>query len=220
VIGVGRASRIYDLGDGTVLRRTNVPEDLDREALVMRHARARGYPVPRVVDVRPDALVLERVDGPTMLADLRRRTWRLRRHVLTLAALQRRLHTIDAPLELAPAGEGSKLIHLDFHPDNVLLSPAGPVVIDWTNARRGEPALDVAMTWVIAATSGGLLGRSFAALYLRDQDLERVRAALPLAAERRLADPNVTDAERARVRRLAARCQAPQRNADRRVTNQ
>jgi hypothetical protein len=33
----------------------------------------------------------------------------------------------------------------------------------------------------------------------------RVRGALPLAAERRLADPNVTDVERARVRRLVAR---------------
>jgi hypothetical protein len=34
--------------------------------------------------------------------------------------------------------------------------------------------------------------------------LERVRAALPPAAERRLADPNVTDDER-RVRRLVRR---------------
>jgi aminoglycoside phosphotransferase (APT) family kinase protein len=205
MIGVGRASRIYDLGDGTVLRRTNAPEDLEREASVMRHAHDHGYPVPAVVDVRPDGFVLERVEGPTMLADLRRHAWLLRRHVHTLVELQRRLHAIDAPRELAPAGEGSKLVHLDFHPDNVLLSPAGPVVVDWTNARRGDPALDVAMTWVIAATSGGLLGRALARLYLSGQDLERVRAALPLAAERRLADPNVTDAERARVRDLVRR---------------
>jgi aminoglycoside phosphotransferase (APT) family kinase protein len=218
VIGVGRASRIYDLGDGTVLRQTNASEDLDREALVMRHARARGYPVPGVLEVRPDGLVLERVEGPTMLADLRRRVWLLQRHVRTLVDLQRRLHAIDAPPGLGAAGEGSRLIHLDFHPDNVLLSPAGPVVIDWTNARRGDPALDVAMTWLIAAASGGLLGRAFVRSYLRDQDLGRVRAALPRAAERRLADPNVTDDERARVRRLVARCQAPQRNAHRSVT--
>jgi hypothetical protein len=58
------------------------------------------------------------------------------------------------------------------------------------------------MTWVIAATSGGLLGRVLATLYLRDQDMDRVRAALPLAADRRLADPNVTDDERVRVQRL------------------
>jgi aminoglycoside phosphotransferase (APT) family kinase protein len=212
LIGVGRASKVYDLGDGTVLRRTSAPEDLDREALVMRHAHAREYPVPRVVELRPDGLVLERVDGPTMLADLRRRVWLLQRHVRTLVDLQRRLHAIDAPPDLASAGEGAKLLHLDFHPDNVLLSPTGPVVIDWTNARRGDPPLDVAMTWVIAATSGGLLGRALTALYLRDQDLERVRAALPLAAARRLADPNVTEDERARVRALVRRAGAGHRS--------
>jgi aminoglycoside phosphotransferase (APT) family kinase protein len=204
-IGAGRASAVYDLGDGTVLRRTERPEDLAREASVMRHVRGHGYPVPQVVAVRADGLVLERVDGPTMLGDMRRRPWRMRGHVRTLVDLQKRLHLIDAPPGLRSAGDGMKLIHLDFHPDNVLLSPAGPVVIDWTNARCGDPALDVAMTWVIAATSGGALGRRMVRWYLAEHDVARVRAALPLAAERRIADPNVTDEERARVRRLVGR---------------
>jgi aminoglycoside phosphotransferase (APT) family kinase protein len=204
-IGAGRASAVYDLGDGTVLRQTERPEDLERETSVMRHALAHGYPVPRVVDIRGDGLVLERIEGPTMLAEMRRRPWRIGRHVVTLVDLQRRLHRIDAPPELRPAGDGAKLIHLDFHPDNVLLSPAGPMVIDWTNARRGDPSLDVAMTWVIAATSGGPLGRWMLRRYLASQDLPSVRAALPLAGERRIADPNVTAEERARVRRLVER---------------
>lgn len=205
VIGSGRAASVVDLGNGTVLRRTNVPEDLEREAAVMRHALAHGYPVPRVVEVRSEGLVLERVHGRTMLAQIRRRPWRMHEYMRMLAELQRRLHVIDAPPGLPSAGPGANLIHLDFHPENVLLSAAGPVVIDWTNARRGDPALDVAMTWVIGATSAGVLGRVLVRSYLQRQQMGRVRGALPLAAERRLADPNVTDVERARVRRLVAR---------------
>jgi hypothetical protein len=43
-----------------------------------------------------------------------------------------------------------------------------------------------------------------AALRARHVDREAARRALPAAVAYRLADPNVTDAERARVRRLAA----------------
>ena len=41
-----------------------------------------------------------------------------------------------------PAGQ--RLCHGDFHPDNVILAPGGPVVIDWVNAVRGNPPADVA----------------------------------------------------------------------------
>jgi aminoglycoside phosphotransferase (APT) family kinase protein len=183
-------------------RRVGFPQ---REATVIEHARRHGFPVPRVVAVRDDALVLERIHGLTMWQELRRRPWRARRYVALLADLHRRLHRIDAPAELDAAGSGTTLLHLDFHPENVLMSPHGPVVIDWTNARRGDPALDVALTWVIGATSGGLLGRALIRVYLRRFDLDEVRRALPAAADRRLNDPNVTERERTAVRALLAR---------------
>jgi aminoglycoside phosphotransferase (APT) family kinase protein len=205
LIASGRASEILDLGDGRVLRRFMGGGDPEREALVMRHAAAHDYPVPRVLEVTADALVLERIEGPTMLSDLRRRLWRLPRHAALLAELHRRLHEIAAPPNLPEAGSGERLLHLDLHPDNVLLSPSGPVVIDWTNARRGDPALDVALTWVIAATSGGRQGRLFLRWFLPHFDRDAVLAALPEAAERRIADPHVTDREREAVRDLLQR---------------
>jgi aminoglycoside phosphotransferase (APT) family kinase protein len=204
LIASGRASEIFDLGDGRVLRRFKGHGEPQREALVMRHAAAHGYPVPRVLEVTQDALVLERVAGATMLADLRRRPWRLSAHAATLAELHERLHRIDAPPTLPAVGAGDRLLHLDLHPDNVLLAPTGAVVIDWTNARCGEPALDVALTWVIAATSGGILGRGFLRRFLPHFDRDELVRALPSAAERRLADPNVSDGERRAVRRLLA----------------
>lgn len=197
-IGGGRASEILDLGDGRVLRRGGRPE---REAMVMAHAAARGYPVPKVFDVGQDVLVLERIGGPTMLQDLWRRPWRLAGHAGTLARLHRELHEIPAPPGL---GDG-RLLHMDFHPENVMLSPDGPVVIDWTNARAGDPALDVAMTWVLGATSGGVPGRLFVRAYLTHFDRAEIRRFLPEAGALRIADRNVTDEERAAVRRLLAK---------------
>jgi aminoglycoside phosphotransferase (APT) family kinase protein len=194
VLAEGRASEILDLGDGRVLRRFKAGGRPAREAEIMEHARACGYPVPRVLEVLDDSLVLERVDGPTMLAELRRRPWSVARHARTLAKLHHRLHEIPF--------EGERLIHLDFHPDNVLLSERGPVVIDWANARGGKPAFDVAMTWVICATSGGAMGRLFTSLFLRHVDRGAAEAELPAAGRFRIADPNATDDERERVRRL------------------
>jgi len=194
MIAAGRASEIVDLGDGRVLRRFKGHGNPASEAEVMAHARAHGFPVPDVLEVRDNELVLEFVEGPTMLADLRRRPWRIARHARTLAELHTRLHEIPF--------EDERLLHLDLHPDNVLLSRRGPIVIDWTNARAGEPSLDVALSWVIGATVGGPGARLFTRFFLGHVDRAAARRALPDAVAFRLADPNVTDMERARAKRL------------------
>ncbi len=190
-LAAGRAATIFDLGHGRVLRRGGAPA---REAAIMEHARSAGYPVPAVHEVREDALVLERIEGPTMMQDLGQRPWRLKAHARLLAELHRQLHAIPY--------EGAVLLHLDLHPLNVLLSPHGPVVIDWTNARAGEAALDVAMTWVIAVTSGGRPGSIFARAVCAEFDRAELERALPAAVALRLIDPNVSERERERARRM------------------
>jgi aminoglycoside phosphotransferase (APT) family kinase protein len=187
----GRASLVTDLGNGTVLRRGGQPQ---REARLMELAGSHGFPVPRVHEVRADGLVMERIDGPTMAGAIRRRPWHLSRHVAILADLHERLHRI--PLE------GASLLHRDLHPENVLVSPSGPLVIDWTNAGPGDGAVDLALTWLILATSGGAPGRLMAALFRRKVGIAALTAGLQEARAYRLADPNVTDAERRRARSL------------------
>lgn len=189
----GRASSVTDLGDGAIVRVGGHPE---REARIMELAGSHGFPVPRLHEVRADALVMERIDGPTMGQAMARRPWHLRRLVQTLADLHERLHAIPY--------DGGSLVHFDLHPDNVLLSPHGPVVIDWTNAHGGNPAADVAMTWIILETSAGLPGRLLAWLFLRRVGRDVIQRGLPDARGYRLADPNVTDAEKGRVGRLRA----------------
>ncbi|MEV4577344.1 phosphotransferase [Nonomuraea jabiensis] len=52
---------------------------------------------------------------------------------------------------LASADPGDRVLHLDLHPDNVMLTPRGPVVIDWCNSQDGPPGFDCAMSAVIFA---------------------------------------------------------------------
>jgi aminoglycoside phosphotransferase (APT) family kinase protein len=208
----GRAADVFEVGPGRVLRRYREGEggDVAAEAAAMELARSHGFPVPAVWDVRGRDLVLERVHGPTMMADLARRPWLVGRHGRTLADLHRRLHAIPAPPGLrAPFGGGDRLLHFDLHPENVLLGPDGPVVIDWSNASRGDPADDVALTWVILTTSEipgpptfrvlaragrGLLVDAFLS---GGVDTETARARLPAIARYRLAhDPHLQDRER------------------------
>jgi tRNA A-37 threonylcarbamoyl transferase component Bud32 len=200
LIAAGRASEILDLGDGRVLRRFKTGGDPEREALVMRHADRRGYPVPRVLEVRPDALVIERIEGPTMAEQVAEQPETLRVNASLLARLHEQLHEIAAPPTLPAVTDGDRLLHLDLHPANVILSASGPVVIDWTNARRGDPALDVALTWVIGATSSSW--GEFLDHFLSHFDERELLRALPIAARYRMADANVTESERQAVRRL------------------
>ncbi len=167
----------------------------------MRYVRERGYPAPEIVSVDGADLVLERATGPTMRVDLARRPWRLVHHARLLADLQRRLHRIAAPEWLPAIGPGGAVIHLDFHPENVMLHGKDHLVIDWANARAGHWADDVAQTVVILAAADlprrtMLAIRAFLWIYLAGFDRGVVRTHLPAAIARRMEDPNMTARER------------------------
>jgi len=109
----------------------------------------------------------------------------------------------DAALRaLAAMPAGDQLCHGDFHPDNVMMSARGPIVIDWMTATRGNPLAEVART-LLLLTSGEppsridrwmakLLRRQFIAAYLRryfelcPRDDAQLAAWRPLIAAARL----------------------------------
>jgi Ser/Thr protein kinase RdoA (MazF antagonist) len=217
LVGAGRAADVYALDERRVLRRYRSGESSEREAAVMAYLAEAGFPVPRVHDASGPDLVLERLGGRDMLADLSARPWLARRHARTLAGLHDRLHAITAPPSLrAPFGPGGRVLHLDLHPGNVMLTPAGPVVIDWSNVAAGPAAADVAMAWLIIATSEvdapplllrpaissvrAVLLRRFRAL-VRDDP----RPELARVARARMADRNVRPAEARRLQAIADR---------------
>jgi len=157
---------------------------VEEEAQAARVAYEAGVPTPAAGEtIETDGrngIVFERVDGPSMLAQMVTRPWQLRRLARQLAELQAAIHACKAPdlrslkdetrgaiegadvdagvkevilrrLELLP--DGDSLCHGDFHPANIIMSPRGPVVIDWTCGRRGDPLADVARTWLLLRMS-------------------------------------------------------------------
>jgi aminoglycoside phosphotransferase (APT) family kinase protein len=102
-----------------------------------------------------------------------------------------------------------RILHLDLHPENIVITNRGPRVIDWANAHVGAPEVDVAMTFVILRgivlpAHERLLVRGLLRAMARTCGTDR-RAGMPVATEWRLADPNLTDAEAGLIRRLQRR---------------
>lgn len=213
-IAAGRDSTIYSLGMDRVVRRAPDDRSFEAEAAAMEFMRATGYPVPAVHRLAPGEMVLDRIAGPTMLEDLSTHPWRVDAHARLLADLHRKLHQTDAPEWFRPfVVAGRSALHLDLHPGNVILSPDGPVVIDWTNFARGAAGADVAVTWIIlsvfeldsgrlmravAQTIRGRLNRTF----LANAGRADAAAVLRAVAEYRSVDPNIRPTELERLRRL------------------
>ena len=209
LLASGRDGDIFEYGPGRVLRRARDGRSLEHEARIMAYVAGQGMPVPTVHEVRTDGteIVMDRIDGPTMLAAISSRPWTLARHARVLAELHRHLHRLPAPdwLRQLPDG-GDRVVHLDLHPLNVLYGADGPVLIDWPNAARGRPETDLAQTWLIIAASdtsdqgflarvGRPLSRRFAHLVVGHFDRDAVVPYLRPVAESRARDRNVRPGE-------------------------
>lgn len=223
LLASGRDSDIFEYGAGLVLRRSREGHSMAMEARTMSFLREQGYPVPAVEELSDDGLdmVMERVDGVTMVEALGKAPWTVRRQAATLADLHRRLHEIEAPdfLPAAPVAGGTKVLHLDLHPLNVMTGPKGVFVIDWPNARRGDPCVDVGLAWVLMAagqipgggTKARLLsfGRSLLVNgFLSHFDRPAVAAILRQIVEMKVQDPHMSQEEIAGMWNVVAQAEA------------
>ncbi len=181
-IAEGREAEMFAWDEGTILRllrNAGAQDRLQREAAAMETARSRGVRVPAVhslttVEGRP-GMVMERIDGPDLLALVGRRPWtvfragrisgeahaklheakapetipdlrtRLRARIQSVGVLPNRLAEFTVGV-LEGLPDGDRLCHGDFHPGNIMMAGETPVLIDWTGATRGSPDADVART--------------------------------------------------------------------------
>jgi tRNA A-37 threonylcarbamoyl transferase component Bud32 len=229
LLASGRAADVFDIGDGKALRRYRMPRDVVAyETRVMRfmfeqYRDGRGARVPEVFDLRPTDdpardIVMERIDGVTLLADLGQRPWKLFASANLLSRLQRQINDVVAPewmvtptTAAAAKRRDDSVLHLDLHPMNVMITTGGPVVIDWSNASGGPAGFDAALAFVEISTFevSGLrdqLGqRLFAAAFKRARGSGEIDAFTTAACDHRLADADITPGERANVGALRKR---------------
>lgn len=124
-------------------------------------------------------LLLEKVEGVSMLDQVLGTPWKTIHYARQLAELHLRMHAreiedglpemkgrlkgkIRAAGELLPAKVidilladleklpgGKKICHGDFHPGNVIMGSTNVVAIDWIDAVKGNPIADAARTSII-----------------------------------------------------------------------
>ncbi|MFD4897021.1 phosphotransferase [Streptomyces sp. NPDC058411] len=152
LMGSGRTADVYALDGPWVLRRYRDGIDATGELAVMSYLAASGFPVPRIgppaEDALPTDLVMQRLTGPTLAEALLAGTTTEAEGAELLARLLRELHAIPPRLSQDPE---DRILHLDLHPENVILAPEGAMVIDWLTAGEGPPSLDRAMSSLILA---------------------------------------------------------------------
>jgi len=223
LIGEGRTAEILSWDEGCVVRlfREGASRVYARHELeVSRVVHDAGVPSPAVfLADTEDGLVeiggrfgilMEHIEGPSMLEEVTRRPWRLRGAARAFAQIHLSIHActgVELPLQrerlhltidrigenigqeaaerihraVDELSDGHAICHGDFHPDNVLLSPRGPILIDWGPATAGNPAADVAWTVYLFRHAGlppgtprarrllaNLIRRLFLRLYLRE----------------------------------------------------
>ncbi|MFJ2738598.1 phosphotransferase [Streptomyces sp. NPDC087440] len=149
LLGSGRSAEIFALDEKWVLRRNRDGGDTAGEVAVMAHLAAHGYPVPavRATEV-PSEIVIRRLYGKTMLQAFASGELTEQTAAAMVADLLHLLHKVPARVSAHP---GDRILHLDLHPDNVMLTAEGPMVIDWCTTVEGPEGLDWAMTALILA---------------------------------------------------------------------
>ena len=127
-------------------------------------------------------IVFEYVHGVSLMQELQQHPWRLHSVAHQMAQLQVQINQTPAPAGLpsqheqmirnidrssdlsenekdqikavlSSLPEEKMFCHGDFHPDNVILSAKGPVIIDWLTAASGSAAGDLSRSVMILETS-------------------------------------------------------------------
>jgi Ser/Thr protein kinase RdoA (MazF antagonist) len=185
-IGEGAFSEAYAWAPGQVVKlfKPGVPRRMPWfEVRMMRAVLAAGVPVPEVFgELTLDGrfgIVLQRLDGPTLLQLSRTGAVTFEQAGAIIAALAMSVHKTPPPPEvlclrdymdsslrldggLLPKhiaidvlalidrlAPGDGLCHCDLSPGNVIMTAEGPKLVDWGGAMRAPAALDLGFLHVI-----------------------------------------------------------------------
>ena len=163
-------------------------------------------------------IVFDRVRGSSFAEQMRGDPTALPRYLEILARLQTRIHAhqahefrsfkvrlaariaraklLDEPRKqlllgrLADMPEGDRLCHGDFHPINVLGDASHPMLIDWPDASRGDPAADVCRSYLLLRLYAQDIAEPYLDAYCRVSNVQKSKILdwLPYVAAARLAE--------------------------------
>jgi Ser/Thr protein kinase RdoA (MazF antagonist) len=184
-IGEGAFSEAYAWAPGQVVKlfKPGVSRLMPRfEVRMIRAVHAAGVPVPEVFgELTLDGrfgIVLQRLDGPTLLQLTRTGAVTFEQAGAIVAALAMSIHKTPPPEVLSlrdymedslrfddgklpkhiatdvlalidRLSPGDGLCHCDLSPGNVIMTAEGPKLVDWAGAMRGPAALDLGFLHVI-----------------------------------------------------------------------
>lgn len=163
-------------------------------------------------------IVMTRAEGPSFAEAIGREPDLTRAYLKQMATLQSRVHahpgtqfaSLKARLaaniqraeglaaarrhvlldSLAAMPEPDRLCHGDFHPGNIMGPPGQEVLVDWLDARRGDPAADACRTYVLMRPSAPEWASCYVDLFAghTGESRERIFRWLPIVAAARLAE--------------------------------
>ncbi len=122
-------------------------------------------------------IIYERINGITMMKETASKPWKVKKEAQQLAELHKsiqqkvnfelpncktrlkdnisRTDLLQDEIKARLYGyideleDGNILCHGDFHPDNILITKYGQIIIDWMTATQGNPLADVARTSIL-----------------------------------------------------------------------
>lgn len=190
-IGEGAYSEAYAWAPGQVIKlfKLGLPRRMASfEVHMLRAVHAVGVAVPELFgEVNVDrrfGIVMQRLDGPTLLQLTRTGAVTFEQAGAVVAALAKSFHEAPLPPEIlsmrdymtAQLGHddgklpkhiateivalidrlppGDRLCHTDLSPGNVIMTAEGPKLVDWVSAMRGPALLDLAFLRVILSELG------------------------------------------------------------------
>lgn len=185
LLAQGGQAEIYELDKYKVIRVLRSKEDeenLKAEMAIMKLLKEKGKAVPKVyeylkIDGRP-SIIMERLNGETMLDEMKRKPFELLKQAKKLAKLHIEvtdsaeglgiISINDRAAYLIPKAEmldkelkkfvleilnqlprGNDICHGDFHPGNIIISNGQYYVIDWSGVTSGEKLSDIAHTYLL-----------------------------------------------------------------------
>lgn len=169
----GFAWRVRSGAQSSVVRFATSAEEQAGRLAAMAAAEGAGLPVPAVLGQVADETgalsLLEWLPGVPLASFLSANPDQAEDAGRRFGRLQQRLHAVRPPEWVRPVSDPPEpvvsgtlpetLLHLDWHPYNVLVDADGEItgVIDWDNARRGDPRLDLARTWAMLTVEPSLV---------------------------------------------------------------